>query len=80
MAADQREPNKDAERTPTSDPLAKPADAGAYIGNEPEREAETIPGGVRHDDERIAAYASQSGPVKDDSDDPPDRREAGQSR
>jgi hypothetical protein len=80
MAADQRKPKVGAKPPPTSDPLAKPRDAGAYIGNEPEREAETIPGGVRHDDERIAAYASQSGPVKDDSDDPPDRREAGQSR
>ena len=79
MAPDQSEA-KAAERKPTADPLAKPRDAGAYIGNEPEREAESIPGGVRHDDERIAAYASQSGPVKDDSDDPPDRREAGENR
>jgi hypothetical protein len=35
-------------------------DAGAFIGNRPEAAAETIPGGVRDDDERVAAYDSQS--------------------
>jgi hypothetical protein len=41
-----------------------PQDAGAYIGHEPERGAgqspnESIPGGVRPDDQRIAANSSQ---------------------
>jgi hypothetical protein len=41
------------------DPLEKPAEPGAYVGHEPERQAETIPGGVRPDDERIAAHSTQ---------------------
>ena len=69
-----------ADESPTRDPYAKPDEPGAYMGNRPEREAETIPGGVRSDDERIAAHSTQAEPVHDDSDDPPDRREAGQSR
>jgi hypothetical protein len=44
------------------DPLAKPADPGAYIGSKPERQAETIPGGVRGGDERIAANSTRSEP------------------
>jgi hypothetical protein len=36
-------------------------DPGAYIGSEPERESETIPGGVKPDDERVAAHASKPG-------------------
>ena len=36
-------------------------DPGAYIGSEPEREAETIPGGVKPGDERVAANDSQPG-------------------
>ena len=35
-------------------------DGGAYIGREPELAAETIPGGVRPDDERVAAHDTQS--------------------
>ena len=35
-------------------------DPGAYIGQEPEPAEETIPGGVRRDDERVAAYDSES--------------------
>jgi hypothetical protein len=42
-----------------TDPLAKPADPGAYVGHEPERQAETIPGGVRPEHERIAAHSTQ---------------------
>jgi hypothetical protein len=49
------------------DPLAHPDEHGAYVGRMPEREAETIPGGVRPDDERIAAHSSQTGPVREDS-------------
>ncbi len=69
----------DAKR-PTGDPYAKPDNAGAYIGSQPERVAETIPGGIDMEDERIAAHSTQVEPVHDDSDAPPDRREAGQSR
>jgi hypothetical protein len=35
-------------------------DAGAYIGRKPEFAAETIPGGVREGDERVAATQSES--------------------
>lgn len=46
----------------TSDPRdTQDLDPGAYIGSEPEREAETIPGGVTSRDERIAAYDSRPG-------------------
>ncbi len=37
-------------------------DAGAYIGHEPERATETIPGGVSPADERVAAVDTQPGP------------------
>jgi hypothetical protein len=37
-------------------------DAGAFIGHEPERSTETIPGGIGPDDERVSAVASQVGP------------------
>ena len=76
MADQQRDPKTN----PADDPNARPHDAGAYVGNRPERQAETIPGGVRDDDERIAAHSTQREPVVDESDAPPDRREAGQSR
>ena len=45
------------DRGPTSDRL----DPGADIGSEPEREAETIPGGVQPGDERIAAHDAAPG-------------------
>jgi hypothetical protein len=35
-------------------------DPGAYIGHEPEFEAETIPGGVGRKDERVSALDTQS--------------------
>ena len=35
-------------------------DGGAYIGNRPEFAEETIPGGVREGDERVAANDSES--------------------
>jgi hypothetical protein len=54
-------------RDPTADPLAHPDDAGAYVGRKPEREAETIPGGIRPDDERIAAHSTQPGGVRDET-------------
>jgi hypothetical protein len=51
------------------DPLKKPDDPGAYVGHEPERQAETIPGGVGPDDERIAAHSTQREPDPDAEDD-----------
>jgi len=63
---------------PTEDPLAHPSDPGGYVGNRPERQAETIPGGVRPGDERISAVDSEPGP--EPPADEPDRREAGQDR
>jgi hypothetical protein len=36
-------------------------DPGAYIGREPERSTETIPGGIGPDDERVAAHSTQTG-------------------
>jgi hypothetical protein len=43
-------------------------DPGAYIGNEPEREAESIPGGVKPGDERVAAHDSKPGLQEEPSD------------
>jgi hypothetical protein len=57
------------------DPLAKPNEPGAYVGRKPERQAETIPGGVRPDDERIAAHSTQTGPVPSDERTPSGHRE-----
>lgn len=37
-------------------------DPGAFIGREPERATETIPGGIGRKDERVAAHSTQSGP------------------
>lgn len=47
------------------DPLEKPDEPGAYVGHEPERMAETIPGGVGSEDERIAAHSTQREPDAD---------------
>ena len=56
-----KEPSADRRANPTADPLAHPDEPGAYVGRQPERQAETIPGGVRPDDERIAAHSTQVG-------------------
>ena len=45
----------------SEDPTSDDLDPGAYIGHEPEREAESIPGGVKPGDERIAAHSSRTG-------------------
>lgn len=75
-------PDPTATRTDPDD-----ADPGSFVGNRPERQAETIPGGVRPDDERVAANSSQATGGAESS--PPqghreaggdDRREAGQDR
>jgi hypothetical protein len=42
-----------------NDPLFHPDEPGAYVGRRPERQAETIPGGVRPEDERIAAHSTE---------------------
>ena len=59
-------------------------DPGAYIGQEPELAGETIPGGVKPDDDRVAFNASQRAadgePGMDQPADPPATREAGQDR
>jgi hypothetical protein len=41
-------------------------DPGAYIGRMPEREADTIPGGISDKDERVAAHSTQSAPTAGD--------------
>src|SRR4029453_17562694 len=48
----------------TKDPLAHPDEPGAYVGRKPERQAETIPGGVRPDAERIAAHSPPAGEAR----------------
>jgi hypothetical protein len=66
-------------------------DPGAFVGRKPERQAETIPGGIGPKDERISAVSSQPG-VPVDEEAPPEGhregveatddviREAGQNR
>ena len=55
------------------DPNAHPDEPGAYIGNRPERQADTIPGGVRPDDERIAAHSTQTRSAVPDDQEPAER-------
>jgi len=74
MTDDTARPTTDP-HDPTADPLAKPEEPGAFVGREPERQAETIPGGVRRDDERIAAHSTQTGRVDDGDDTPSGHRE-----
>lgn len=46
---------------PTSDPnRTEGLDPGAFVGQRPERQASTIPGGVDPRDERIAAHSTQT--------------------
>jgi hypothetical protein len=42
-------------------------DPGAYVGRKPERQAETIPGGITDADERVAAHSTRPGPTGGDS-------------
>ena len=51
-------------------------DPGAYIGREPERAAETIPGGISRKDERVAAHSTQSSATAGDPQ-PDGHREGG---
>ena len=56
--------NEDAKRDP-----------GQYLGRKPERASESIPGGVRPDDKRVAAHSTQSGPTTEPE--PSGHREGG---
>lgn len=84
-------PHDDRRPDPTDDPTrTEGLDPGAFVGQRPERQAETIPGGVRPDDERIAAHSTQAGDGAGNRTDPAGhrevdagddvRREAGQDR
>ncbi len=42
-------------------------DPGAYIGRMPERQTETIPGGVGRKDVRVSAVGTQPAPVRGDT-------------
>jgi hypothetical protein len=66
--ANQRRPRpQEPRRDPTSDPTRREGlDPGAFVGRMPERQAETIPGGVSRKDERISAVASQTGDAPPD--------------
>ena len=61
------------------DPLKKPDEPGAYVGHEPERMAESIPGGVDPSDERIAAHSTQREPDPDRDDETVTADDRGQS-
>jgi len=58
-----KEPKAQVDRTGSGNE-GKARDAGAYIGRLPERATETIPGGVGPKDVRVAAVATQPGPVR----------------
>ena len=62
-----------------TDPRKHPDEPGAYVGHEPERMAETIPGGVGPDDERIAAHSTQREPDDETADTSITADERGQS-
>ena len=72
-------------RFPQHDPMEDPTrreglDPGAFIGRKPERQAQTIPGGVSRKDERISAVASQPGDTPStpgDANTPEGHREGG---
>lgn len=66
----------DQRHDPTDDPTrTEGLDPGAFVGQRPERQANTIPGGVRPDDERIAAHSTQAGDGGGDQTDPSGHRE-----
>jgi hypothetical protein len=56
-------------------PVDKEAlDPGAFVGHERELAAESIPGGLRRDDQRVAAYGSQSDGIANAKDIPEEER------
>lgn len=68
-------PIPDHERKPMMTDEQQKPDAGAYIGRKPEFAAETIPGGVQPDDERVAAGQTQTGEGGGDESPPSGHRE-----
>ena len=74
MPNDARRVSEVRARDAREDEPAEP-DAGAYIGRLPERESETIPGGLSRKDERVAGVASQSGPRSPEPETPSGHRE-----
>lgn len=73
----------DPTRTPTDDPTGDPnrtegLDPGAFVGQRPERQASTIPGGIDAADERIAAHSTQTDMPQVSG--APTQRDAGQDR
>jgi hypothetical protein len=53
-------------------------DPGAYIGHEPERSTETIPGGLSDADERVSAVATQASGESSGRDMPPEGHAVGE--
>jgi hypothetical protein len=60
--------------------MTEPLDPGAYVGNQPELEEESIPGRIQPADERVAAYDSRPGvkhePEPEPEPEPADREKA----
>lgn len=57
----QRDRMSDQPIDATTDPTrTEGLDPGAFVGQRPERQASTIPGGVGPKDERIAAHSTQA--------------------
>ena len=52
-------------------------DPGSYIGRQPERATETIPGGVGPKDQRVSAVATQTGAAPPEDGTPRGHREGG---
>jgi hypothetical protein len=67
MATSERRPD-DRDRGHTGDP-------GSFIGSQPERVEEAIPGGLGPSDERASAVATQSGAASPDIGQPDGHRE-----
>ena len=72
MANEERR-NEPPSRNPNAEREAQ--DPGAYIGREPERVEESIPGGLSRKDERASATQTQTGAVVADEAPPAGHRE-----
>ena len=71
-------PQRESRTTPSASQPPHERDAtdpGAYIGREPERVEESIPGGLSRKDERASAVATQAGPISPDRPTPGGHRE-----
>jgi hypothetical protein len=71
--ADRKQDPRHTSANPNADREAH--DPGSFIGSQPERVAETIPGGLGPKDERASAVATQSGPPTEDESPPEGHRE-----